>query len=287
LTTCIHHSELYFTDHWHTQTSVLSLLQSPLAVSWQRICNTGTTIVSLNYTLQISHINSSLHSQTFSWVLLQVTLFFTTSCTELPLSWQLNSVTHQPGISREFIQLNCQVKVKVMLRPTVSRPVWLGTKHPFGAYDQILIIVLTVAGLLIWGALSDERTGLPLQLLLVRASAVIFGSESRRTRGHTLLSQIRDFPFLRLLRLAGSRWRYSTPPPRGLLNCQSWVLAIYSLGPNSTENTASTNSSLVDMGVFLAIARILLSVYQPFPSNPCSFSRSLHGNGTTHCNIKV
>jgi hypothetical protein len=37
LTTYIHHSELYFTDHWHTQTSVLSLLQSPLAVSWQRL----------------------------------------------------------------------------------------------------------------------------------------------------------------------------------------------------------------------------------------------------------
>jgi hypothetical protein len=54
-----------------------------------------------------------------------------------------------------------------------------------------------------------------LQLLLALARAVIFGSEPRRTRGHILLSQIRDFHFRRLLRLAGSRWRYSTPPPHG------------------------------------------------------------------------
>jgi hypothetical protein len=37
LTTCIHQSELHFTDHWHTHTRVLSLLQSPLAVFWQRL----------------------------------------------------------------------------------------------------------------------------------------------------------------------------------------------------------------------------------------------------------
>jgi hypothetical protein len=56
-----------------------------------------------------------------------------------------------------------------------------------------------------------------LQLLLALASAFILGPESCGTRDHILLSQIQDFPLCRLLRLAGSRWRYSTPPPHGKL----------------------------------------------------------------------
>jgi hypothetical protein len=47
-----------------------------------------------------------------------------------------------------------------MLRPTVSRPVSLGIKHPSGAYDQIYITCVTVTVLFLWGALSDERTSL-------------------------------------------------------------------------------------------------------------------------------
>jgi hypothetical protein len=79
-----------------------------------------------------------------------------------------------------------------------------------------------------------------LQLLLVLVSTVILWSESRRTHGHILLSQIRDsgpgpriyiaqeqggpvispgtgFHFRLLLRLAELRWRYSNPPPHGLM----------------------------------------------------------------------
>jgi hypothetical protein len=57
-------------------------------------------------------------------------------------------------------------------------------------------------------------------MLLVLASTVFFGSESCGTRDHILLSQFSDFHFLCLRRLAGSRWKYSTPPPHGL---SKWI----------------------------------------------------------------
>jgi hypothetical protein len=63
----------------------------------------------------------------------------------------------------------------------------------------------TVADLLMWGALSDEKTGLSFTI-----------ADGARQRSHSrALSQIRDFPLRRLLRLARLRWRYSTPPSHG------------------------------------------------------------------------
>jgi hypothetical protein len=72
----------------------------------------------------------------------------------------------------------------------------------------------TIAGLLMWGAVSDERTGLSFTVAPGPRQRSLFESKSHGTRDHILLPQIGHFHFRRLLRLTGLRWRYSTPPPR-------------------------------------------------------------------------
>jgi hypothetical protein len=100
--------------------------------------------------------------------------------------------------------------MSLMLQLTVSRPVCLGIKHSYGVYDQIFITVKQFR--VCWFGASSLTRGrvCRVQLLLDLANAVFLGSESRETRKHNLLSQIRDFPFRCLLRLAAPRWRYST-----------------------------------------------------------------------------
>jgi hypothetical protein len=107
---------------------------------------------------------------------------------------------------------------KVTLRLTVSQSVsksWC--RAPSGPHDQIFIVLWQLRSCVCGVSSLTRGRFCLLYMLLALVSAVFLGSESLGIRDHTLLSQIWDFPFRLLLRLAGSRWKYSTQPPHGPL----------------------------------------------------------------------
>jgi hypothetical protein len=78
-----------------------------------------------------------------------------------------------------------------------------------------LLLLSDSCGFVDWGALSVERTGLSFTIAAGPRQSSHSRVEFRGTCDHILLSQMRDFPFRRLLRLEGLWWRYSNPPPHG------------------------------------------------------------------------
>jgi hypothetical protein len=144
------------------------------------------------------------------------------------------------------------LEVEVKLRPKVSRPVRLGVRHPSGTRDQFFFLLeIFFRQLRVCYLKAPSLTrGLVynLLLLLVLASAAPLGSESRGTQDHILLNQFlrlpqpggpgpriyipqeqvgpdispgTGFPIRRLLRLTGLRWRYSIPPPHGIVTLKN------------------------------------------------------------------
>jgi hypothetical protein len=85
--------------------------------------------------------------------------FFTVTINYSAIANLHNSLGRAPFSSLYSQLLPACLSLSLILRPTVSRRVYLGIKHPSGAYDQIFYYCQTVAGLLMWGAISDERTG--------------------------------------------------------------------------------------------------------------------------------
>jgi hypothetical protein len=121
-----------------------------------------------------------------------------------------------------------KVKVKIMLLPTVSRPVYLGVKHPSGAQDQDFCYRQTVAGLLMWGALCDERTTLSFTVAV-----------GLRQCSHSRVRVLRD---------SGSYFivsDLSLPQPGEPCPCitQCKIDSLCNLGTDRMANTSSENSS--------------------------------------------
>jgi hypothetical protein len=98
-------------------------------------------------------------------------------------------------------------------------------KHPSGAYDHIFISVRHFAGLLIWGVLSDERTGLSITVGLVTIFCCLKFETSLFVASYDSQSHG-----------GGIRPRLHTGG--------SWP-SLCNLSTGHTENTASNSSSVI------------------------------------------
>jgi hypothetical protein len=159
--------------------------------------------------------------------------YFTVSDSRLPFSSlpttrRAKVEVFDPTSIRDNLSSKCQSQSHIATDgQSISKS---SCRAPSATTDQIFI---TLWHLRPWfcGAPSLTRGWICiLYMLLVLASVDFHGSYSLGTRDHLLLSQIWDFPIRRLLRLAGSRWRYSHPPPCGLSLAESvWVWVTFRL----------------------------------------------------------
>jgi hypothetical protein len=116
--------------------------QSSLVVSWQRIYN--------SLSLQITHVVFFSQLNSFLAIILQLPTQFNSSAPKL-IYWQA-------GVSKLDSTITSQSHIATDGQ-SVNKSCY---RAPSGAHDQIFITVWQLRSCFLWGALSDERTGLSL-----------------------------------------------------------------------------------------------------------------------------
>jgi hypothetical protein len=141
--------------------------------------------------------------------------------------------SRQAGVSN-LNQLKCHNQRHITTDGRSISKSWC--QAPSGAHDHIFITLWQLR-YCFCGAPSLTRGRICLlYMLLALASVVFLGTESLGTCYHILLSQIWDFPFRRLLRLAGSRWRHST---RFHTGSTQMIFSFYNPSARTTQKTQS------------------------------------------------
>jgi hypothetical protein len=168
----------------------------------------------LGWLLALVHCLLCLHFLVDSW-------FFTADLT--PRLWSACSVLL---IWRFISDRPLSVKVKVTLRLTASQSVSLGIEPHLGPMTRYLFLsdsyVLISVGRPLWR--EDGSVFCMCRWSCQRSLPRVLVPWDLRP--YFTVSDLR-LPFRRLLRLTGSRWRYSTPPPHG------WCSRIIALRPET------------------------------------------------------
>jgi hypothetical protein len=202
--TCTYHSELHFTDHWHTQTNVCNLL-----VSTRRFLATNLTLWEFFSFPHSGLLVMATHTELYStdnsanwdlgWWSFNTTLLVFPLQADFQLNWQLNCLTHQPA-SCHFSQLNCwqlTPESELLYDWWFTANQFILVTNPLRLTTSNFIFNLNTCGYSPYVTPSLRRGYVcHLHLLLVLASIVILRSKSSWAQDEILLSQIWDFPNL-------------------------------------------------------------------------------------------
>jgi hypothetical protein len=155
-------------------------------------------------------------------------------------------------------------QLKVTIRPTVSLPDCRGIEHQSGGKIRYL---LSVADLVMWRTLHDERMGLSLQLMITLTSVGIHGSKPRWTHDHILLSQIRGSQNTKgqasVLKFPGTGWsNYILFGYNVLFCCLLWLTDIQNRYSKAQVEVKAILQATICRPVSLGVrhpSRVLLS----------------------------